>query len=46
MRLLIDATGQEIVKGSPWVGVNKQVFSVFAVAPERIEMSQWLRRAV
>jgi hypothetical protein len=36
VRLLIAAIGHELVKGSPWVTVNKRVLSVYAVPLELI----------
>ena len=42
LRLLIAAIGQELVRGSPWVSVNKKVMAVYAVSPELIAPDpQW-----
>ena len=44
-RLLIDAIGRELVKGSPWVAVNKTVAAIYFFPPE-LMASDLIRREV
>lgn len=34
LRLLVDAIGREVARGSRWLIVNKRVLAVYAVPPE------------
>jgi hypothetical protein len=34
VRLLVNAIGQELARGSPWVSVNKRVLAIYEIAPE------------
>jgi hypothetical protein len=36
VRLLITAIGQELVRGSPWVSVNKHVLAIYEIGVELI----------
>jgi hypothetical protein len=36
VRLLVTAIGQELVRGSPWVSVNKRALAVYAIGPDLI----------
>src|SRR5882757_9919005 len=42
VRLLVTAIGQELVRGSPWVSVNKRVLAVFEIGPELLAAEQFL----
>ena len=45
LRLLIAAIGRELVKGSPWVAVNKTVAAFYSFPPE-LMASDLVRREV
>ena len=36
LRLLVTAIGQELVRGSPWVSVNKRVLAIYEVGTDVI----------
>lgn len=39
LRLLVTALGQELVRGSPWVSVNKRVLAVYEIGQDLIATS-------
>ena len=36
LRLLVTAIGQELVRGSPWVSVNKRVLAIYEIGIDLI----------
>ena len=36
LQLLVAAIGQELVRGSPWMSVNKRALAVYEISPELI----------
>ena len=42
VRLLVTAIGQELVRGSPWVSVNKRVLVVYEIGPELLAAERLL----
>ena len=42
VRLLVAAIGQELVRGSPWVSVNKRMLAVYEIGPELLAAERLL----